>query len=139
MPHARPCRTVITTSRLTRARTRPRGILSADRSTSVPGVPLLDPERCFFLPRSEPIHNECVVVPLTPSVPSTTEIATLYGWILDNRHCSAVAYRVLSLSRLVPTPNQSHRTTQSIADWCDTQIDAFTLWLVGDKGGKPLS
>lgn len=77
-----------------------------------------------------------MVVPLTPVVPSTTEIVNLYTWILENRHSSAVAYRYLSLARLAPTPNQSHRTTQSISEWCDTQIDAFTLWWVRHRPAK---
>lgn len=87
-------------------------------------------EHMHVYPRSGPVHAECVVVPLTPLVPSTTEIVNLYTWMLKNRHSAAVAYRYLSLSMLQPAPNQSHRTAQSISEWCDTQIDAFTLWWV---------
>ena len=76
--------------------------------------------------------SHCLVIPLTGAMPSTTEIVQLYTWSLLNRH--EHSYRYITVAQVVPTPNQSRRTNQSIAEWCDTQIDAFTWCLVTMAG-----
>ena len=72
--------------------------------------------------------SRVLVIPLTAGIPSTVELASLYAWLMTNRH--AVAYRYIRTLDLPPTPNQSSRTRQSIEEWCDTQIDAFTRFSV---------
>ena len=71
------------------------------------------------------IHFHCLIVPLTATAPTSVEMSNVYTWALANRH--QLAYRYPCLSLLAPAPNRSNRTAKLIADWCDTQIDAF-MW-----------
>lgn len=58
--------------------------------------------------------------------PTTAELADVYRWALQNR--AVYAYPCVRLDLLQPAPNESLATPETIADWCDTQIDAFTRY-----------
>lgn len=56
--------------------------------------------------------------------PSSTELAHVYRWAMQHR--GTHAYPCLRLTRLRPSPNESHTDANAIATWCDAHTDAFT-------------
>lgn len=58
--------------------------------------------------------------------PTTSELADVYQWAIQHR--GVYAYPCLRLDLLPHTPNESLATPEGVADWCDTQIDAFTRY-----------
>lgn len=60
------------------------------------------------------------------SMVSTDQLRQVYEWVIRNRNKHA--YRFLSLDVIRPQPNESNACLDGICNWCDTQIDAFTLF-----------
>lgn len=70
-----------------------------------------------------PIHNQngCPEQP-----PHTMELSKVYSWVLQHRRI--YAYPFLRIDVVRPARNESHANPTTIGQWCDTQIDAFTLF-----------
>lgn len=66
------------------------------------------------------------LTPLQRSAADTVELSRLYAWVMQNRKHHAYPY--VHTNVIQPARNESHATPTTISDWCDTQIDAFTLY-----------
>lgn len=74
-----------------------------------------------------PFVQGCVSISgVPPPSPTTSELSRVYAWVLQHRRIYAYPYLRISVIR--PARNISHATEQTIGKWCDTQIDAFTLF-----------
>lgn len=71
------------------------------------------------------------IVPLVGGTPSTADLARLYAWCL--RWHRTHGYPFLTVAALPPAPNQSNNDAAAVRSWCDTQIDAFTFWMLASS------
>lgn len=58
--------------------------------------------------------------------PSSKHLMEAYHWVL--RHRASRAYPFLSMKDLCPVPNESRTDAAIIGAWCDSLLDAFTLF-----------
>lgn len=56
----------------------------------------------------------------------------------DPQHSPSHAYRFVRTSVLKPAHNECHTQATHIAQWCDSQIDAFTRYLVTHDPAAPV-
>lgn len=70
-------------------------------------------------------HKVLFILPLDATM-GTEDMSRLYAWVLQNRRTHAYPYLRLQIVR--PSPNESKSSPAHIAEWCDAQIDAFTLY-----------
>lgn len=54
------------------------------------------------------------------------QLSHVYAWVL--RHRNQYAHRYPCLENIRPKPNESNMTPDEIGAWCDSQIDAFSLF-----------